>query len=407
MSETVANGLLSDLRVLEIGHFVAAPFCTRLLADLGADVIKIEPLGGDPVRQWGRQLRGHSLWWSLHGRNKRSVALNLKHPKAAAIVLRLVAGCDALVENFRPGQLDKLGLSEQKLRSARPDLVIARISGFGQDGPYRDRAAFGVIGEAIGGLRYLSDHPPGTSALPPVRVGISIGDSIAGVFAAFGIMAAIWRRDRVGGDRRGKNLDVALTDAILSLMEGMLPEYGALGVIRQPTGSRIPTAAPSNAYPTEDGKWILIAANSEPLFARLVRLMERPEMLDDARFKGNQARVEHVTELDAMIASWTKRFAAATLDEILSKADIPCTLVYTASECAADRQFRHRGMVREVDDPLFGRVLHAGVVPHVPENPGQVRWPGPAVGAHTDEVLEELLLMEPGEIAALRADGLL
>jgi crotonobetainyl-CoA:carnitine CoA-transferase CaiB-like acyl-CoA transferase len=406
MSERVPGGLLSDLRVLEIGHFVAAPFCTRLLGDLGAEVIKIEPPGGDPVRQWGRQINGQSLWWSLHGRNKRSITLNLKHPKAASIVLRLVEGCDALVENFRPGQLDKLGLSEKALKSARPDLIVAHISGFGQDGPYRDRAAFGVIGEAIGGLRYLSDHPPGTSTLPPVRVGISIGDSIAGVFAAFGIMAAVWKRDRVGGDRKGRTLDVALTDSILSLMEGMLPEYSALGVVRQPTGSRIPTAAPSNAYPTQDGKWILIAANSDPLFARLARLMERPDILDDPRFKGNQARVQHVADLDTIIASWSKRLEAAEADRILSDVDIPCTLVYTAAECAADPQFRHRGMVREVEDPLFGRVLHAGVVPHVPEEPGQVRWPGPPIGAHTQEVLSELLRMKPAEIEALRAEGL-
>ena len=407
MGETASAGLLSGLRILEIGHFVAAPFCTRLLADLGAEVIKIEPPGGDPVRQWGNQINGQSLWWSLHGRNKRSMTLNLKHPKAAAIVLRLVASCDALVENFRPGQLDKLGLGEQALKAARPDLVVAHISGFGQDGPYRDRAAFGVIGEAIGGLRYLSDHPPGTSALPPVRVGISIGDSVAGVFAAFGIMAALWKRDRLGGDRHGRSLDVALTDSILSLMEGMLPEYSALGVIREPTGSRIPTAAPSNAYPTKDGKWILIAANSEPLFGRLARLMERPELIDDPRFKGNQARVAHVKELDAVIAAWTRRFAAAEADAILSKADIPCTLVYTAAECAADPQFRHRGMVREVEDPLFGSVLHAGVVPHVPENPGQVRWPGPPVGAHTEEVLSDLLGLRPQEIESLRAEGVL
>ena len=407
MGETASAGLLSGLRILEIGHFVAAPFCTRLLADLGAEVIKVEPPGGDPVRQWGKQINGQSLWWSQHGRNKRSMTLNLKHPKAAAIALRLVAGCDALVENFRPGQLEKLGLGEQALKAARPDLVVAHISGFGQDGPYRDRAAFGVIGEAIGGLRYLSDHPPGTSALPPVRVGISIGDSVAGVFAAFGIMAALWKRDRLGGDRHGRSLDVALTDSILSLMEGMLPEYSALGVIREPTGSRIPTAAPSNAYPTKDGKWILIAANSEPLFGRLARLMERPELIDDPRFKGNQARVAHVKELDAVIAAWTRRFAAAEADAILSKADIPCTLVYTAAECAADPQFRHRGMVREVEDPLFGSVLHAGVVPHVPENPGQVRWPGPPVGAHTEEVLSDLLGLRPQEIESLRAEGVL
>ena len=306
MTPKSAHGPLSGLRIIEIGHFVAAPFCTRILGDLGADVIKIEPPSGDPVRQWGGQLDGQSVWWSLHGRNKRSITLNLKHAKAADLVLRLAAKSDALVENFRPGQLGRLGLGEQALRQARSDLVIAHISGFGQDGPYRDRAAFGVIGEAIGGLRHLTDHPPGTSDLPPVRVGISIGDSIAGLYAAFGIMAALWQRDRREGDGRGRNLDIALTDSILSMMEGMLPEYGLLGKIRQPTGSRIPTAAPSNAYPTRDDGWILIAANSEPLFARLAKLIGQPELVEDQRFKGNQARVENVEVLDRLITAWTR-----------------------------------------------------------------------------------------------------
>ena len=406
MTQDAVGGPLSGLRVLEIGHFVAAPFCTRLLADLGADVIKIEPPGGDPVRQWGRQVNGQSLWWSMHGRNKRSITLNLKHPKAVDIVLRLAAGCDALVENFRPGQLAKLGLGEEALRRARPDLVIAHISGFGQDGPYRDRAAFGVIGEAMGGLRHLSDHPPGVSDLPPVRVGISVGDSLAGLYAAFGIMAALWKRDRHGGgDRRGRTLDVALTESVLSLMEGMLPEYGALGTIRQPTGSRIPTAAPSSAYPTADGKWILIAANSDPLFARLAKLMGRPELAEDPRFKGNQLRVRNVEALDAIIGEWTAKVPAAELDRRLSEADVPSTLVYTAAEIAADPQYRARGMVRDVEDPQFGQTLHAGVVPHVPDDPGAIRWPGPPVGAHTEEVMGEMLGLQPADIEALRREG--
>ncbi len=398
-------GPLSGLRVIEIGHFVAAPFCTRLLGDLGADVIKIEPPSGDPVRQWGGQVDGNSVWWSMHGRNKRSVTLNLKHRDAAGLVLRLVEKCDALVENFRPGQLDKLGLGEAALRKARPDLVIAHISGFGQDGPYRDRAAFGVIGEAIGGLRHLTNHPPGTSDLPPVRVGISIGDSIAGLYAAFGIMAACWQRDRAGGDRRGRSLDVALTDSILSMMEGMLPEYSVLGKVRQPTGSRIPTAAPSNAFPTSDGGWILVAANSDPLFARLAKLIGKPELTDDPRFRGNQARVSNVEALDVEIAAWTRRHTAAEADRILSEADIPCTQVYTAAEIAADPQFRERGMVREVDDPLFGRVLHTGVVPYLSQTGGAIRWAGPRIGQHTDEVLGELLGLSSAEISALRTEG--
>jgi crotonobetainyl-CoA:carnitine CoA-transferase CaiB-like acyl-CoA transferase len=408
MEQAASHGPLTGLRVLEIGHFVAAPFCTRLLGDLGADIIKIEPPNGDPVRQWGKQLDGNALWWSAHARNKRCITLNLKHPKAAGIVLRLVESCDALVENFRPGQLAKLGLDKEALHKARPDLVIAHISGFGQQGPYRDRAAFGVIGEAIGGLRHLTDHPPGTTDLPPVRVGISIGDSLAGLYAAFGIMATLWQRDRRGGDGRARTMDIALTDAVLSMMEGMLPEYGALGLVRQPTGSRIPTAAPSNAYPTSDGKWILIAANSEPLFAKLVALMGQPELARDPRFTGNLARLRNVDELDRLIASWTQQATAAEVDRCLSKADIPCTQVYTAAECAADPQFRHRGMVREVEDPLFGRaVLHPGVVPHMPDDPGAVRWAGPAIGAHNEEVLRDLLGMAPAEIEALRQEGVI
>jgi crotonobetainyl-CoA:carnitine CoA-transferase CaiB-like acyl-CoA transferase len=407
MPQDVSHGILSGLRILEIGHFVAAPFCTRLLADLGADIIKIEPPSGDPVRQWGQQVNGTSLWWSIHGRNKRSVTLNLKHPEATSIVRRLVAGCDAVVENFRPGQLAKLGLSDEVLRSVKSDLVIAHISGFGQDGPYRDRAAFGVIGEAIGGLRHLTNHPPGVSDLPPVRTGISIGDSLAGLYTAFGIMAALWQRDRISGDRQGRTLDVALTDAVLSLMEGMLPEYGALGAVRQPTGSAIPTAAPSNAYPTADGKWILIAANSDPLFARLAALIGQPDLARDPRFVGNRTRVQNAAELDRMIGAWTSQLGVAEVDRCLTEADIPCTQVYTAAECAADPQFRHRGMVREVEDPQLGQVLHAGIVPHVPETPGVIRWPGPPVGAHTEEVLGETLGLQPTQLETLRQEGVI
>ena len=319
-------------------------------------------------------------------------------------MLRLAAGCDALVENFRPGGLAKMGLGEEALRAVRPDLVVAHISGFGQDGPYRDRAAFGVIGEAMGGLRYLTNHPPGQSDLPPVRVGVSIGDSLAGLYAAFGVMAALWQRDRKAGDGRGRTLDVALTESVLSLMEGLLPEYGATGSVRQPTGSRIATAAPTSAYRTRDGKWVLIAANSDPLFARLAALIGQPGLAADPRFAGNPARLRNVEELDGIIEAWTRGFDAADVDARLTRADIPCTLVYTAAEVAADPQFRHRGMVQTVEDPLTGPLLHPGIVPHIPESPGAIRWPGPPVGAHTDEVLAELGI-GPAEIEDLRHDG--
>ena len=402
---TELSQTLSGLRVLEIGHFVAAPFCTRLLADLGADVIKIEPPGGDPVRQWGEQINGRSLWWSIHGRNKRSLGLNLKASGARKIVLDVLAGCDALVENFRPGQLEKLNLGPAVLRSVHPDLVIAHISGYGQTGPYRDRAAFGVIGEAIGGLRYLTNHPPGTTDLPPVRVGVSIGDSVAGLYSAFGIMAALWQRDRSGGDGQPRSIDVALTESVFSLMEGMLPEYGALGKIKQPTGGAIATAAPSNAYPTSDGGWVLIAANSEPLFAALATLIAQPALTADPRFQGNRARVQNAAALDQLIAGWTRSHTMSELEELLNRADIPNSRAYTAADTATDPQYLFRGMVRHIDDPAFGRVLHTGIVPHIPESPGTVRWAGPEVGQHTDEILTELCGCNRAEIARLRAAG--
>jgi len=399
------RGLLDGLRVLEIGHFVAAPFCTRLLADLGADVIKIEPPAGDPVRQWGAQVDGRSLWWSMHGRNKRSLVLDLKKPEAREIVLKLVEQCDALVENFRPGQLEKMGLGPEVLRRAKPDLVIAHVSGYGQTGPYRNRAAFGVIGEAIGGLRYLTNHAPGTSDLPPVRVGVSIGDSIAGLYAAFGVMAALWQRDRAQGDGIGRSVDVALTESILSMMEGMLPEYGALGKIKQPTGGAIATAAPSNAYPTQDGQWILIAANSDPLFAKLTALMEAPELATDPRYVGNAARVQNAAALDASIAAWTRQFTADDLQAKLDAADIPSSKAYTAADCANDEQYRFRGMVREVEDAKLGTVLQTGIVPRVPESPGTIRWAGPDIGEHGAQILSELAGMDDEAIAKLRQDG--
>jgi crotonobetainyl-CoA:carnitine CoA-transferase CaiB-like acyl-CoA transferase len=400
--------MLSGLRVLEIGHFVAAPFATRILGDLGADIIKIEAPGGDPARQWGEQQDGNSLWWSMHGRNKRSMTLNLKHPRARDIVLALIPHCDAVIENFRPGQLAKLGLSPETLRQARPDLVIGHISGYGQTGPYRDRAAFGVIGEAIGGLRHLTDHAPGISDLPPVRVGVSVGDSLSGLYAVIGVLGALWQRDRAKGDGAGRTVDVALTESVLSLMEGMLPEYGALGKVKQPTGGGIATAAPTNAYPTADGGWMLIAANSEPLFAKLMTLIGRPELIGTDGYAGNQQRVANVVALDALIGDWSRQHSSETLEALLTEADIPSSKVYTAADIAEDPQYRERNMVREVADPNFAKpVLQTGVVPHVVETPGEVRWAGPSIGAHTDEVLGELLGMDPAAIAGLRAEGVI
>jgi crotonobetainyl-CoA:carnitine CoA-transferase CaiB-like acyl-CoA transferase len=402
---SITDGPLTGLRVLEIGHFIAAPFCTHLLGDLGADVIKLEPLGGDPVRQWGAHIDGHSLWWSALGRNKRSITLDLKSEEGKALVLKLVAQCDALVENFRPGQMAKLGFADDVLRQVRPDLIIVHVSGYGQDGPYRDRAAFGVIGEALGGLRHLTNHAPGTTDLPPVRVGVSIGDSIAGLYAAFGLVAALYRRG-LGAGNAGATLDVALTDSVLSMMEGMLPEYGAFGLIKQPTGGGIATAAPSNAYPTADHNWVLIAANSDALYAKLATVIGYSDFYHPD-FTGNRNRVQHAARLDALISRWTKSLPIVDIEQQLNTADIPNCKIFNVADIADDAQFRHRNMVREIHDPVLGTVLHPGVVPHLVEAPGGVRWPGAEIGAHNDEVFGGVLGLATEEIAALREKGVI
>ncbi|WP_420562897.1 CaiB/BaiF CoA transferase family protein [Thalassobaculum sp.] len=415
-SEAAASGgPLSGLRILELGHFIAAPFCTRVLADLGADVIKVEPPGkGDPVRSWGMIPEGEtdSVWWSVHGRNKRSITADLKKPEGIALVKRLIDRVDAVVENFKPGQLASWGLGPQDMSAVNPDVILVQVSGYGQTGPGHNRAAFGVIGEAVGGLRHLTGYPKEVSDLPPVRTGISIGDSVAGLYGAIGLLAALFEKGRFekGGERGrpGRRIDVALTESILSLLEGCLPEYGATGKIRQPTGSTIPTTAPSNAYPTADGRWFLIAANSNALFRRLCGAMGRPELADDPRYIDNPSRVKHAAEVDAAIAHWT---TGLTLDEVAAKveaADVPCSRIYDVADIAADPQFLDRGMVRRVADPRLGEVLHPGIVPAMTGGPtGDVRWPGPEVGAHTDEVLSELLGMAPDEIEALKKEGVL
>jgi crotonobetainyl-CoA:carnitine CoA-transferase CaiB-like acyl-CoA transferase len=406
------TGPLSGLRILELGHFIAAPFCTRVLADLGADVIKVEPPErGDPVRTWGAISDGEtsSVWWSVHGRNKRCVTADLKKPEGIELVKKLIAHADAVVENFKPGQLAKWGLGVDDIAAANPDAVVVQISGYGQTGPYAKRAAFGVIGEAVGGIRHLSGYPKDVSDLPPVRTGVSIGDSIAGLYGAIGLLAALFEK-QAGRGRPGRTVDVALTESILSMLEGCLPEYGLMGMVRQPHGSTIPTAAPSSAYPSRDGRWFIIGANSETLFARLCDIMERPDMKTDPRYAGNPNRVRNMPVLDAEIAAWTQQFTIEELEEKISGADIPSTRIYDMADVAADPQFAARGMVRRVDDPRLGDVLHPGVVPMMPDADsaaGGVRWAGPAIGEHNEQVLGELLGLDSAEIERLRKEQII
>jgi crotonobetainyl-CoA:carnitine CoA-transferase CaiB-like acyl-CoA transferase len=404
------DGPLARLRVLELGHFIAGPFCTRLMADLGADVIKVEAPGrGDPVRGWGEMQGGRSsIWWSVHGRNKRSITLNMKSARAKEVLLALVRECDVLVENYRPGQLERWGLDHDALQRARPGLVLVRISGYGQTGPYADRSAFGVIGEAIGGIRRLTAFPDGVTDLPPARTGVSLGDSVAALYGAFGALAAILdQRARQTPELRV--VDVALTESVLSLMEGCLPEYGLLGKVREPTGSTLPTNAPSNAYCCKDGEWILIAANSTPLFEALATLMGRPDLARDPRFAENPDRVRHAQELDALIGAWTGGLTVADAFQRLNAVNIPATKIYSVADIANDRQFLERGMIREVADPAFGTVLHPAPLPMFSGGVGggAIRWPGPEVGAHNAEVYGGLLGLSQTMMEQLAAEGVI
>jgi formyl-CoA transferase len=386
---------LAGLRIVELGHYIAAPFATRLLADLGAEVIKVEPPDGDPVRGWGSAVDGHAVWFSVHGRNKLSVTLNLKSEADKAKLRRLLARADGLVENFRPGQLERYGFGPEALHAVNPRLVIARISGYGQDGPYRDKPAFGAIGEAMGGLRHLTANP-GQTELPPPRCGVSISDDLAGMYAAMGLVAACWQV-KGNPEARGRVIDVDLVSSVFSLMEGMLPEYGLFGWVRQPQGAAIKTAAPTNTYPCADGKWLCIAGNSDLIFRRLMAAIGKAEAASDPRFATNALRCENVAELDGMIAGWTRTLPAAEAEAVLEGAEVPCSRLYDMRDCAEDPHFRARGLVMPVEDPLLGQVLHPaapfrfdGVAPRE-----MVRWTGPAAGAHNAHVFEELL--EEGE----------
>ncbi len=383
-------GPLTGLKVVELGHYIAAPFCTRILADLGAEVIKVEPPGGDPFRGWGEAKDGNSVWFSIHGRNKLSVELDLK--KDRDTLLKIAARADVLVENMRAGQLERLRIGPAELHAVNPRLVIARISGYGQDGPYRDKPAFGAIGEAMGGLRHLTGHPAGASDLPPPRCGISISDDLAGLYACIGLLSAVWERDAQGGGK-GRVIDVNLVDSVFSLMEGMLPEYALDGRVRQPAGAALPTASPTNTYPCADGKWLCIAGNSDLIFARLMAAIGRAELAADPAYATNGLRCQNRAPLDEAIGAWTATLSAKDAEEILEGAEVPCSRLFDIADCASDPHFLAREAVQTIDDPLIGRTLHPGPAIRLDgEAPGDVvRWPGPARGAHNDHVLHTLL----------------
>ena len=395
----MANGPLNDLVVVEMGTLIAGPFCGQVLADFGAEVIKLEDPGtGDPMRQWGRSLpKGLSPWWPVIGRGKQSVTLNLRSPEGQRIAADLIAKADILIENFRPGTMEKWGLGYEALSAANPGLIMARVSGFGQTGPYSHRAGYGLIGEAMGGLRAIT----GESDRPPARAGVSIGDSLAATHAVMGVLMALHVRERTG---RGQVIDAAIYESVLAMMENMVTEYDITGYIRERSGAVLPGIAPSNVYPTSDGM-ALIGGNGDTVFARLCECMGEPALKADPRYVSHAARGANQAELDARIAAWTKGFTEAELLARLEAFGVPCGRVFRPPDMLEDPQYAAREAIVAVDHPVFGKIRMQNVFPKLSETPGAVSWPGPALGEHTATVLGEKLGVGAERLAALKAAG--
>jgi formyl-CoA transferase len=398
---------LDGLKVLELGQLIAGPFAAKTLADFGADVIKVEAppdparpgaSGGDPLRKWRLLKDGTSVWWQVQSRNKRSLALDLRQPQAQDVVRRLAAEADVLIENFRPGALEGWGLAPADLVKANPRLIVLRISGYGQTGPYRDRPGFGVVAEAMGGLRYLTAEP----GRVPVRVGVSIGDTLAALHGVIGILLALERRHRSG---RGQIIDVALYEAVFNCMESLLPEYSLFGAVRQPSGSALPGIAPTNAYLCADGGYALIAGNGDSIFKRLMATIGRPDLAQDPQLADNAGRVLRVQEIDGAIGEWTAQRSVDDVLAALAAASVPAGRIYTIADIAADPHYQARGMIEQVTLDDGTRIAVPGIVPKLSETPGGHRRNAPALGQDTDDVLREIGLTAD-QIAALKQRGI-
>lgn len=401
-SSSPATGPLHGIRVLELGQLIAGPFCGQILGDFGAEVIKIEAPGvGDPMRTWGHEkVNGKTLWWSVIARNKKSVTCDLRTPEGQAILKALVEHADVLIENFRPGTMEKWNLGWETLRAIKPELVFVRVSGYGQTGPYATRAGFGSIGEALGGLRYVCGDP----STPPARMGISIGDTLAAMHAALGAVMSLFARSRIG---QGQVVDSAIYESVLNIMESTVIEYDQTGYIRERSGSILPNIAPSNVYPTADGLNIVIGANQDTVFARLCQAMGRPELAEDPRYSSHEARGARQAELDDLIAAWTRGIQSDALLQSMAQHGVPAGGIYRAPEMLADPHFRAREAIVRVPHPELGEVAMQNVAPRLSETPGAIRHCGPTLGEHTTQVLGELLGYTPERIAHLQSRGIL
>lgn len=397
------EGPLAGLRVLELGSLIAGPFATRLLAEFGAEVIKIEtPDGGDPLRSWRYVDRrtGTSLWWPLQSRNKKLITLDLKHPEGLALARRLAAESDILVENFRPGTLEKLGIGPETLHELNSGLVLVRVSGFGQTGPLRDRPGFGSVGESMGGIRYITGEP----GQPPVRSNISLGDSLTALYAVIGALMALRTRDRQG---KGQVVDVALYEAVFSMLESTLPEYDVAGLIREPSGAALPGIAPSNTYRCRDGSYIVIGGNSDAIFKRLMQLIGRPELAEEAHYRTNKERAEHAAELDDLIESWAEQYPLREVLHRLEEAQIPAGPIYSIADIVHDEQYRSREMVLPGQIDGIGTVSMPGLVPKLSETPGTIEWYGGEPGTHNEEIYCKLLGLSREEMEQLASQGVI
>lgn len=376
---------LHGVRVLELGSLIAGPFCTRILAEFGARVTKVEsPDGGDPLRKWRKLYEGTSLWWFVQSRNKESITLNLKHPEGKAILKKLLAETDILVENFRPGVLEKLGFGWNEIHALNPGLVMVRLSGFGQTGPMKEQPGFGAVGESMGGLRYITGFPD----RPPVRTGISIGDSIAALWAAIGALMALRHREVQGG--QGQVVDVALYEAVFAMMESMLPEFDVFGFVRERTGNIMPGITPSNTHTTRDGRHITIGANGDAIFQRLMRAIGRPDLADDPTLADNAGRDARRDEIYGIIDAWVAAHDGAEVLAVLEAAEVPGSSVYSIADMVTDPQFLAREMIQSARLPDGKSFKVPGIVPKLSATPGSTDWLGPELGAHTDKVLGEL-----------------
>lgn len=393
---------LDDIKVLELGQLIAGPYCGQVLADFGARVVKVEPPGqGDAMRQWGHtDEHGSPLWWNVIARNKQSMTLDLRQSRGQELLRQLASEADILIENFRPGTMERWGLDYSSLAKNNPGLIMVRVTGFGQQGPYASRAGFASVCEAMGGLRYISGYPD----RPPVRVGISLGDTLAGVHGAMGALIALHQRQRTG---LGQVVDSAIFESVMAMMECLIPEYARAGVIRERSGSFLPRIAPSNAYPARDGREVIIGANQDTVFRRLCEAMEQPELADHPNYATHRSRGDNQNAIDAIVANWTSRHDAQHIVDLLADAGVPAGLVYTARDMLEDPHIRQREAIVELPDRHGSRIPMQNVFPRLSATPGKVRHVGPVLGEHTENVLHDWLGMDASSIEQLRNDAII